>query len=513
MPGRSLTRATRISPPVLVWIVLAVVTAAPYARATLAPPPGLRFLGVFFQTEDIHNYFGYVQQASEGAFLFQNKLVLDPHPGRLVNVEWWITGMLSRALGGANALAFRVVGLVASLALVLGVDRMLVFAGLPERHRWAALLWVFTAGGLGGLRYVAFGLQPWRSLDLIAGLFPFIEVLINPHFVVGGALLVWTLLAWERVPGCGGPRAAAVFGSALALSRPYDAALVLGIAGLAVVITRPPRRWLAETAPLLPMLAPLAYSAWVLYRIPAFRAFSSMAHYDFPPAGDMAVALAPAAVAGLAGALVMPRASLSRARSLAAWGAIGVALVVFHPFDITLQFLAGIGVPFIALAALGAARWPPLATVGAAVLFATTAVVAMRIVMTDNPRWMVPAERLQAAIALRTACHPGDVAFAPPDIGVYVLAHTPCRPFVSHGGALGFEERDAMARRFYTDDAPEARSAVLDRSCIAHVVLPGDPGDVPAGWLGAATTFRRTAVVTGTSVISVYSRARPEGCP
>jgi hypothetical protein len=298
------------------------------------------------------------------------------------------------------------------------------------------------------------------------------------------------------------------------LSRPYDAALVLAIAGLAVAFTRPPRRWLAEVAPLLPMLAPIAYTAWVLYRVPAFVAFSSMADYQFPPAGDMAIALGPAAAAAIGGAVFVPRPALSRARTLAAWAAIGAALVVFHPLDITLQFLAGIGIPLIGLAALGAARWPPRLTLLAAVLFATTAGVALRIVMTDNPRWMKPAERLQVAFALRATCHPGDVLMAPPDIGVYALARTPCRPFISHFAAGGFGERDAAARRFYSEDAPESRRALLDAWCITHVVLPGDAGEAPEAWLGPGTPFRRGAQVAGPgAVITVYTRSRPPGCP
>ena len=260
------------------------------------------------------------------------------------------------------------------------------------------------------------------------------------------------------------------------------------------------------------MLGPMAYIAWVLYRVPAFSVFSSV-EYQFPPAGDMAIALGPAAAAALAGALLLPRPILLRARTLVAWAGIGIALVVFHPLDITLQFLAGIGIPLIALAALGAARWPPRVTLVAAVLFATTAGVAMRIVMSHNPRWMVPAERMQAALALRATCRAGDVLMAPPDIGVYALAHTPCRPFLSHSAAGGFEERSAAARSFYAESTPESRRALLDAWCVTHVVLPGEPGDPPVAWLGPGTGFRRVARIAGAASIGVYSRPRPPACP
>jgi hypothetical protein len=503
--------ARRPSPAVLVFLALTIVTALPYASAALDPPPGTRFLGVFFQVEDIHNYLGYVQQASEGRFLFNNKLVLDRHQAALVNVEWWLTGVLSRAVGGGHALAFRIVGVAATLALVVGVDRLLGFAGLPGTHRAAALAWVFTAGGLGGLRFLAQGLPPWRSLDLVAGLFPFIEVLINPHFVVGTALLVWTLLAWEDVPGTGGRRAAWLYGCALALSRPYDAALALAIAGLATAATVPPRRWPAAIAPLLPMLAPMAYQAWVLYRIPAFAVFSAVG-YEFPPLADMAVALGPAAAAAVAAGAALPREARLRARVPLAWAAIGIALVVLHPLPITLQFLAGVGVPLVAVGALGTARWPPAATAAAALTFASTPAVALHIVLADNPRWMVPAPTLDTALGLRGVCAADDVVMAPPDLGLLALAHSPCRPFVAHVASRDYAARDAAARRFYTTDAPAARMALLDAHCVSHVVLPGDPGEDAAAWLGGGAGFRRTLHVPGGRGISVYSRPRPEGC-
>ena len=257
----------------------------------------------------------------------------------------------------------------------------------------------------------------------------------------------------------------------------------------------------------------IAYTAWVLYRLPAFVAFSSMADYAFPPAGDMVIALGPAAAAGITGALSLPRIALTRARVLVAWAVIALALAVFHPLSITLQFLVGVGIPLVGLGALGAARWRPAATMATAALFATTAAVAMRIVVTDNGRWLVPAERVQAARALRGTCRDGDVALTPPDIGLYALAYAACHPFLAHVAAHDFETRDALARRFYADGPPDWRAAFLDAHCITHVVLAGDPGDVPAAWLGAGTAFRRTARIPGASAISVYARSRPPGCP
>lgn len=51
----------------LVGTLLATLTTVPYFLAWHEPPRGYRFLGFFFQVEDVYNYLTYVQQAEDGA--------------------------------------------------------------------------------------------------------------------------------------------------------------------------------------------------------------------------------------------------------------------------------------------------------------------------------------------------------------------------------------------------------------------------------------------------------------
>ena len=76
-------------PAILVGLLLAALSTAPYVRAFLSPPPGLAFVGFFWFDDDAYNYLSFVQQAEAGAALFQNKLVLEDHPAVLFNLEWW----------------------------------------------------------------------------------------------------------------------------------------------------------------------------------------------------------------------------------------------------------------------------------------------------------------------------------------------------------------------------------------------------------------------------------------
>jgi hypothetical protein len=505
-------RASR--PVLLAWLFVATLTSVPYLRAALDPPPGRAFVGFFHYVDDAYNYLSFAQQAEDGALLLRNKS-LSLRPGRLVNLEWWLVGRLSAALGRRPALAYRLFGIMAALALFVALDRWLVAAGLPGSHRLPALLLVALGGGLGG-PLLLLGWRPVaRSPDLYAGLYPFLELLANPHFVAGTALLLWALLAYRGARGPGGWALAAVLATVLGLVRPYDLALLFSIQAFVVMVTAPPRDWLRRLLPLLGLLPVVAYDAWLFFGSPDFAIFSSRV-FQFPPPADFVPALGPAALLAAAWLVRRDRDPESRAAALylVGWAVAGAALLALRPLSFALQFLAGIGLPLLALGALALARYPTWATLAATAALSLTSAVSLRLVLADNPYWFVPRERLDGARALRPHCRPGDLVLAPPDIGLYAAGLTACGAYVSHPAAAGFEERAAEVRDFYSRSDPGARAALLDRHCVSHVVLPAGGGDVPAAWLGPDTPFRRVVSAgRGPGAVDVYARPGGAACP
>jgi hypothetical protein len=506
--------ASGFRPVLLAWALLSALTGGPYLRAWLAPPPGTAFLGFFYFVDDSYNYLSYVEQAERGAFLFHNKLVLEPRPPALVNLEWWLVGRVSRVLGGRPFLAFRLLGLAAGLALLAGIDRWLRAAGLGERHRLPALLLVATGGGLGGLSWRA-GLLPLpQAVDLTTGLFPFVELLANPHFAAGTALLLWALWAFFRAAGWRQQAAAGLLGTALGLVRPYDLVLLAATRGLAVFASEPWREWPRRLAPLVSLLPVALYDGWVFFGLPDFGSFAL--RYVLPSPASLVLALGPAAALALlafrrpAGVWPGKAARLH----LAAWATLAAAILLVRPVGFALQFLVGVGVPLLGLGALGLCRFPPRATVLAALAFSSTALVALGLVLADNPRWYVPPEPLQAVAALGATCQAGELAFTPPDMGLYLGGLTACTPYLSHAAAPGHEARWETVRWFYDGASAAERAALLDRLCVAQVALPGGPEPFPAAWLGPASPFRWTATAgAGPRRISLYTRTDRSGCP
>jgi hypothetical protein len=490
-----------------VFLLLAAVSVSLALRAWLDPPRGFVFVGTFYGVDDFYNYLSYVEQAERGAFVFRNKLADPTLAPSLVNLEWLAVGRLSALLGGSPLVAYRLFGLLATAALVLGIERWLTRSGLPPERRLAGLLLVGTGGGLGGLLFALGRLPGERALDVRTGAFPFVETIANPHFVAGTALLLAALGAYAA----GRPATAAALGTVLGLVRPYDAAILAGIEGIAVLLTTPARDWPRRLLPVGALLPVLAYNVWLFLASPGFSAFSSPRYASLAPsATDLAVALGPAALLAVTAVRWRGGDGAGHRLRLALWATLALLVLVLRPVSFSLQFIVGIGVPLLVLGAVGLARLPRGVLEAAVPLMASTAAVVAWLCASPGPSRYAPAEWWRVAGALRTVCRPGETVLAPPEIGLYVGGLTPCWPFVSHAAAPDHEARAEEVQRFYARSTPEERASLLERRCVAHVVLPPH---APGGWLGRGAPYRPRLEVPGPSGgLAVWSRDGAAAC-
>jgi hypothetical protein len=462
----------RLRPVVLAWLLLTAITQAPYLRAAVSLPPDGAFAGCFFYFDDFYNYLSFTQQAEDGAFLFRNKLKLEPHAGAMINLEWWFVGRVSAVLGGRPLLAWRVLAALASLLFLLAIDHWLRRCHLPDPHRLPALLLIAFGGGVGGLA-TRLELTPmWErngapgAVDLVTGLSPFIGFLANPHFVVGTALLLWTMAAFAE-------RRVVFFlllANVLALTRPYDFVLVVALCGAGLLLTEPWRDWPRRLAPLGALLPVVAYCGWLYYRCPAF-AFYAQARYPFPSLRSFMLGLGPAVLLALPSVRWRPERRYST--YLMAWAGAAVAVIAAHPVGFSLQFLVGVGAPLLALAALALAHRPPAVLLAVAIVMSTTAWEATRLVL--QPWWLVPKAEMDVVRGLRPHCRPGDVAFLPAGrLGLLAGGLTACQAYTSHGIEPDHGRRLAEVRQFYATASPDQRARLLDATCARFVLAPVD---------------------------------------
>jgi hypothetical protein len=200
--------------------------------------------------------------------------------------------------------------------------------------------------------------------------------------------------------------------------------VLLGAVRLAAIAaTEPVRRWVRAALPLLGLLPVLAYDVYVFFGSDQFASFRRGG--AFPPRLDFVPALGPAAALAVASLRRPVADSATAARAhLWAWAAVAAAVAVSARGDFALQFLVGAGLPVLVLGAAALSSVRPRWTVLAAIALSTSAIVATRVALAEDPNWFVPRERLATGLALRELCRPGDPC-SRRRIGLYASA---CRP-------------------------------------------------------------------------------------
>lgn len=137
-------------------------------------------------------HLSFAEQASHGAFLFQNKFDVRRTGAFLVNLEWWAVGVLGAALGGRPVAAFHLAGVLAAGAFVLIVTRWLRLAGLSGAPLGWGLGLVLAGGGLGWLRGIL-GVPAPEIGDMRYAIYPWHQM-YGPHALLGSALLLGALV-------------------------------------------------------------------------------------------------------------------------------------------------------------------------------------------------------------------------------------------------------------------------------------------------------------------------------
>lgn len=488
-PAASPPGGRALKAPLLSWLGLSLLVTAPYVLAELRPPPGREFLGAFYYPDDFCQYLSFAEQASRGRFLFVNKFDARPQTGALVNLEWWLAGAMSIPLGGRLTLAWHALRVLSVLGLVFAFWRALAMGGLRGKALVWGLLLVVTGGGMGWLRLLL-GQSGGQVPDIVAGIYPWHQMLFNTHFVFGAALLWWSLLLFLDHRRRGGHGLAwTACACALGLSRPYDLA-AFGVMAATDVLAHPRASRGGTLCDLLSLarLAPvLAYYLW-LFRGSSFGGWGAQSAELPFRALEVLWAVLPAALLvalGLRSGTAGP-AELPLARLCAVWGVVLVALVTLSPAPIVKQLATSLGASVLLWAAL---RCPPGVLPIAALVLSPTSLFLLWRAFHPAPQAFVHEDYAAAADALRASCRPGDVAIAPTDLSLLLAARTPCSVALGHRlltPRLSAEVADG--NRFYAaETSPQWRLDYLARKDASIVLLPAGQG----AWLGSSTRYRQ----------------------
>src|SRR5947208_16260217 len=74
--------------PLLTGLVIAIVTAVPYAYAYVVQPHGQVFMGFFYLGDDANTYLAKMRQGWEGSWSWDNRYTTEPCPAAYLFMFW-----------------------------------------------------------------------------------------------------------------------------------------------------------------------------------------------------------------------------------------------------------------------------------------------------------------------------------------------------------------------------------------------------------------------------------------
>ncbi len=275
--------------PVVVFFVVFAVTECLYFYGYHNAPPGAVFDGFVGTDDDQNMYFSFIRQSADGHWLFTNRLTHVAHQPALFNLEWLVVGRLMAVLGGSDRWAYSIWRAVGAAVLVFGFWSLACVSLRSEFQRRIALLLAVFGCGFGWVFLILekSGLTtkwPDAMLDLSDAIYPFGQILINPHLSLSHGLSLLFLAAFVRGEQTANLRwyaCAAAIAVLHGMIRPYDLILLTGVIPLFCLVDFTVTRvfcWkkLGRRAiPLIAIALLIGYYVYLFHFHPVFKYWAS----------------------------------------------------------------------------------------------------------------------------------------------------------------------------------------------------------------------------------------------
>ena len=362
----------------LVWLVLTIVTTAPYVAAALHTPKGYVFTGVLTAYDDTFTYFAWTRQSADGHLLMCDQFTSESQVCRFFLPLWTILGFVARVTRAPIPLIFHVSRIFGALLLLLA-GRTVAETVIKTRTHVRYFLWLYaTSSGLGWLIYALkgeknflAGSDAFGSIDLnIPEAIAFRSVFAQVHFAVGIALLCWSIkLFFDALVEDRPSRAfaAGALVSLLAVVHPYMVVVALSIAGVTLLT----RRWLLERRSIarsellsdvrltgamgLTSLPGLAYLLYVSRSSKVLQEWLRVTDTLSPAPWEYALGFGVVLVLAVVGFCLMWGDRKPYGRLLLVWSLVQAALL-YAPFNFQRRFVEGLQLP-VCIAATVAVFW------------------------------------------------------------------------------------------------------------------------------------------------------------
>lgn len=336
--------------------ILILLLIVPFAVAYFRSDRLFVFSGFLLNPIDGNSYLAKMQIGARGEWLFSLPFTSEPGQGSFLFVFYILLGHLASLLSLPNLFMFHLARILSSAFLMIELIRFCEFylAELPAKMRGMAFFLLSAGSGLGWL--LAFwgqtGADTW-----IAEMYPFLSMLVNPHFPLGLALLLDLLLRLERISTINQVIVSSTEALLLAFINPF-AVVVFIFIGFGYLITERlfsfGEKVMLIGGLCIPAGCALLYQYFQTVNQPVLAIWNSQNLTISPDFGNVLLSLSPVIIVVIIGfGVLLKNRNLSFYPNRMLWiWAFGGLLLAYAPFSLQRRFLLGLFVPLAILAVL-----------------------------------------------------------------------------------------------------------------------------------------------------------------
>ncbi len=448
---------------IIIFVVLGVV-AFPYLLAVAQNNAQWTFGGFLLNPIDGNSYLAKMRIGMSGEWQFSLPYSAEQGDGAYLFLFYIFLGHLTRVLHANALVVFHAARLMADIFLLVVLVRFSRFylSGQKEPVKITAFLLLVFGSGMGWIAALAGGI----SADMwVAEMFPFLSMLVNPHFPLGLALLLDLLLRVETGINRKNGIWTAIEGLLLAIINPFSG-VVLALVSIPYFCLERPFSFKSTAFKLSALLGPsglaLLFQYWETLNDPLLRVWNAQNITISPPAWDLLLSLSPALPLALFATIrIIQKREFLRYRLLILW-LIGGLFLAYVPFSLQRRFLLGLFIPVAVLAILGvvelthARTQKTLRWVGALTAFAvlTNLLLLTGIagaISTRSDQLYFPSSELDAFEWINLQPEKPNLIMAPDNVGNRIPAYTRWRVVYGHPyETINAVENAAAVQAFYS---------------------------------------------------------------
>lgn len=463
----------KVKPSLFLIVICTIIlglTQIPYLIAFSSAPPEAVFTGFLINPLDGNSYLAKMYEGYRGDWLFTLPYTAHVGNGAFLFFFYILSGHIARLLHLPLIFMFHLLRAISSIMLILSLSGLVkVFF----KDRWSyrfALIMVCFGSGMGWL-VMSSG---YVTSDFwVAEAYPFLSALINPHFCLAGALMVWVIksLIENQIST---PRFRFLYiilaSFIIGLLAPFGV-VIIGIVACTLIffngyiarknrqglLTSDVKLYLNDLLCILLGGAPiLLYELYVVQVDPLLQGWNAQNITMSPPVWDLILSFSPLLILAIIGMLISIRLKKQIWVGVVAWLIFGI-IFVYLPWSLQRRFLLGLFIPISLLATLSVQYvrelllqkkhlFNILLSVLFVFVFTTNILLEMTMlygIKTRDPLLFLTPNENDALLWIEENTLDYAVIIASPQMGLFIPAHTGRRVMYGHP----FETVDADIRK------------------------------------------------------------------